>query len=363
MARFATKAAAVTAVLFPLVGVGVAGAQNQAVDEKTGPVSFANVASVRIGGEGQHGGALITETQRSPLLPGQSKLGTDRVTVPKDDGERATFGGHYAIDLGRYSGSQDPYPAGVASRDHNVVAALQATTVPTAVAETNYALRDTWQGGAKPVDDTVLVLEGAKTAVDCAAPAKLTGTSSVARLWVRQAGGSLGIVPMPGGNAGLQLQNLRLGPPGDITNASKDTTLSDLKLTRVAAFDQLIRQDGWRGGDYTAVAGWRVEITTHVKDAAGAALQDVQTNVVLGGVSCSVPKGFVAKASGTTGGGTSATQPAVPTQVPAGYLGAAAPDTGSDLSRIPLGIGLLFGGVFFGSVALLLGRRRKSGTD
>jgi len=364
MTRFATKAAVLTAVLFPLAGVGVAGAQSQAVDEKTGPVSFANVASVRIGGEGQHGGSLITETQRSPLLPGQSKLGTDRVTVPKDNGERATFGGHYAIDLGRYSGSQDPYPSGVASRDHNVVAALQATTVPTAVAETNYALRDTWQGGAKPVDDTVLVLEGAKTAVDCTAPAKLTGTSSVTRLWVRQAGGSLGIVPMPSGNAGLQLKNLRLGPPGDLTNASKDTTVSDLKLTRVAAFDQLIRQDGWRGGDFTAVAGWRVEITTHVKDAQGAALQDVQTNVVLGGVSCSVPKGFVAKAAGSTGGGASATQPAVPTQVPAGYLGAAAPDTGSDGSRIPLGIGLLFGGVFFGAVALLLGRRRKSsGTD
>jgi hypothetical protein len=361
MTRFVTKAAVGAAVLFPLVGVGVAGAQSQAVDEKTGPVSFANIASVRIGGEGQHGGALITETQRSPLLPGQSKLGTDRVSVPKDDGERATFGGHYQIGLGRYSSSQNPYPPGVASRDHNVVAALQATTVPTAVAETNYALRDTWQGGAKPADDTVLVLEGAKSAVDCTGPAKLTGTTSVARLWVRQ-GGSLGIVPMPGGNAGLQLQNLKLGPPGDIEKASKDTTVSDLKLTRVATFDQLVRQDGWRGGDFTAVAGWRLEITTHVKDAEGAALQDVQTNVVLGGVSCSVPKGFVAKAGGPSGG-TNASQAAVPTQVPAGYLGAAAPATDGDGSRVPLGIGLLSGGVFFAAVALLLGRRRNSGTD
>ncbi|WP_410673406.1 LPXTG cell wall anchor domain-containing protein [Amycolatopsis sp. cmx-4-68] len=361
MTRFVTKAAVLTAVLFPLVGAGMAGAQSRAVDEKTGPVSFANIASVRIGGEGQHGGALITETQRSPLLPGQSKLGTDRVTVPKDNGERATFGGHYQIDLGRYSSSQDPYPAGVASRDHNVVAALQATTVPTAVAETNYALRDNWQGGARPVDNTVLVLEGAKTAVDCTSPAKLSASSSVSRLWVRQ-GGSLGIVPMPGGNAGLELKNLRLGPPGDIDNAGQDTTLSDLKLTRVAAFDQLIRQDGWRGGDFTAAAGWRIEITTHVKDAQGAALQDVRTSIVLGGVSCSVPKGFVAKAAAGTGGAASATQAPVPTQVPAGYLGAAAPDTGGDGSRVPLGIGLLFGGVFFAAVALLLGRRRKSGT-
>ncbi|MCR6483244.1 LPXTG cell wall anchor domain-containing protein [Amycolatopsis sp. OK19-0408] len=360
MTRFVTKAAALTAAVFPLVSTGVAGAQSQAVDEKTGPVSFANIASVRISTQGQPGGALITETQRSPLLPGQSKLGSDRVSVPKDDGERKTFGGHYQIDLGRYSNG-NPYPSGVASRDHNVVAALQATTVPTAVAETNYALRDTWQGGAKAIDSTVLVLEGAKTSVDCTGPGKLTGTSTLSRLWVRQ-GGSLGIVPMPAGNAGLQLKNLRLGPPGDITNASKETTLSDLKLTRVGAFDQLIRQDGWRGGDFTAVAGWRAEITTHVKDASGAALQDVQTSIVLGGVSCSVPKGFVAKA-GNQAGGANASQAPVPTQVPAGYLGAAAPDTGSDGSRVPLSIGLLFGGVFFGAVALLLGRRRKSGTD
>ena len=77
---------------------------------------------------------------------------------------------------------------------------------------------------------------------------------------------------------------------------------------------------------------------------------------------CSVPKGFVAKAGGTAAG-TSATQAAVPTQVPAGYLGAAAPATDGDGSRVPLGIGLLFGGVFFAAVALLLGKRRKSGTD
>ncbi|MEV6825526.1 hypothetical protein [Amycolatopsis sp. NPDC051102] len=362
MRRFVTRAAALTAVVFPLAGVGVAEAQSQAVDEKTGPVSFANIASVRIGAEGQHGGALITETQRSPLLPGQSKLGADRVSVPKDDGERATFGGHYQIDLGRYSASQNPYPPGVSSRDHNVFAALQATNVPNAVAETNYALRDNWQGGARPVDNTVLVLEGAKTSVDCTGPAKLSSASSVTRLWVRQAGGGLGIVPMPGGNAGLQLTNLRLGPPGDITNADPATTVSDLKLTRVATFDQLIRQDGWRGGDFTAVAGWRAEITTHVKDAQGTALQDVRTTIVLGGVSCSVPKGFVAKTAGPAGGAT-ATQAPVPTQVPAGYLGAAAPATDGDSSRVPLGLGLLFGGVFFAAVALLLGRRRRTGTD
>ncbi len=358
MTRLVTTTAALTAALFPLVGVGLAGAQTQAVDEKTGPVSFANIASVRISG----GGSLITETQRSPLLPGQSKLGTDRVVVPGNDGERATFGPNYEIDLGKFSSaSQSPYPAGIGSRDHNVLAALQATTVPTAVAETNYALRDNARGGARPIDDTVLVLEGAKSSVDCTSASKLTGTTALTRLWVRGENGALGQIAVPGGSAGLQLKNVRMGPPGDApANASKDTTLSDLTLSRVAKFDQLIRQDGWRGGDSTAVAGWRVEIVTHVKDAGGTTLQDVTTSIVLGGISCSIPKGFVAKA-GNTGGGTNATQAPVPTQVPAGYLGAAAPDTSG--SRVPLGIGLLFGGVFFATMAILIGRRRKSGTD
>jgi len=321
---------------FPLVTTGTASAQAQSVDEKTGPVAFANVASLKV----SPGGTLITETQRSPLSPGQSKLGTDRVAVPKDSGERSTFGGSYEIDLGKFSGpAQSPYPAGIASRDHNVVAALQQTLVPTAVAETNYALRDLSQGGARPVDDTVLVLEGAKTSVDCTSAVKLTSTSTVSRLWVRGTDGSLSPVAVPSGGNTLQLKNLKLGPPGEVNGASKATT----------------------DGDFTAAAGWRLEVTTHVRDSGGNALQDIRTSIVLGGISCSIPKNFVAR-SGSTGAGANASQAPVPTQVPAGYISTAAPERDS-ASRIPLGIGLLFGGVFFATLALLLGRRRKASRD
>jgi len=343
---------------FPLVTTGTASAQAQSVDEKTGPVAFANVASLKV----SPGGTLITETQRSPLSPGQSKLGTDRVAVPKDSGERSTFGGSYEIDLGKFSGpAQSPYPAGIASRDHNVVAALQQTLVPTAVAETNYALRDLSQGGARPVDDTVLVLEGAKTSVDCTSAVKLTSTSTVSRLWVRGTDGSLSPVAVPSGGNTLQLKNLKLGPPGEVNGASKATTVSDIAVSRVTNFDGLIRQDGWRDGDFTAAAGWRLEVTTHVRDSGGNALQDIRTSIVLGGISCSIPKNFVAR-SGSTGAGANASQAPVPTQVPAGYISTAAPERDS-ASRIPLGIGLLFGGVFFATLALLLGRRRKASRD
>ncbi|MGW5701964.1 hypothetical protein [Amycolatopsis japonica] len=350
MTRFVTKLAAATAAVALASAPGLASAQTtQAVDEKTGPVSFANVASVRIGNPG----SLITETQRSPLTPGQSKLSPDRTVVPRDNGEKNTFGDKWAVNLGRF-GAQSPFPPGIASRDHNVLAALQQTTVPTAVAESNYALLDNGRGGAKPADNTVLVLEGAKSAVDCSSPSKATSSTSVGKIWVRDETGAL----KPSGASGVDVRGLKLGPPstGEIDKtASKDKTTSDLTVSRVTAFDQLIRQDGWRDGDVTAVAGWKVDIVTHVRDGAGKDLREARTTLVLGGVSCSIPKNFVAKPAGGTGPGAAPEQPAVPGTVPAGGI----PPQAADSTRTVVGLGLLGGGIVIGAAAMLLSRRRK----
>ncbi|WP_246458710.1 hypothetical protein [Amycolatopsis jiangsuensis] len=365
-ARTAAKVLVTTFATLPVLALAAAGAEaqtapgTQAVDEKSGPVSFANIASVRLGGDPQHGGALITETQRSPLTPGQSRLGSDRLAVPKNDSERTTFGGNYEIDLGKYArASESPYPAGIASRDHEVVATLEATNVPTASAATNYALRDNARGGAKPVDNTMLVLEGARSAVDCAAPGKVTGSSSVTRVWVRGEDGRLRQVAMPGDGSALRVTNLQMGAPGKVPEADHGTTRSDVEISRVTAFDQLVKQDGWRSGDLTAQGGWRLQITTHVRAADNTELQDVQTGIVLGGVSCSIPKDFKPNAAGGTGTGATTQQPSVPTEVPAGYLGTAAAAPADDL-RVPLGAGLLGGGVVFGALAIVLGRRRSA---
>ncbi|WP_181772615.1 hypothetical protein [Amycolatopsis pittospori] len=351
MTRFVTKLGAVTAA-FAFVSVpGLASAQTtQAVDEKTGPVSFANVASVRIG----NSGSLITETQRSPLTPGQSKLSPDRTKVPRDDGEKKTFGGNWDINLGRYgAAAQSPYPKGVASRDHNVLAALQQTTVPTAVAESNYALIDNGHGGATPADNTVLVLEGAKSAVDCTSPSKPASSTSVSKIWVRDGNGDL----KSSGASGVDVKGLKLGPPSTVQgeDISKEKTSSDLTVSRVSAFDQLIRQDGWRNGDVNAAAGWKLEIVTHVKNPAGADLREARTTIVLGGVSCSIPKNFVAKPAGGTGPGAAPEQPAVPGTVPAGGI----PPQTADSTRTVVGLGLLGAGIVIGAAAMLLFRRRN----
>ncbi|WP_410648974.1 hypothetical protein [Amycolatopsis sp. cmx-4-54] len=349
MTRFVTKLAAATAAVALASVPGLASAQTtQAVDEKTGPVSFANVASVRIGNPG----SLITETQRSPLTPGQSKLSPDRTVVPRDAGEQSTLGDKWVINLGRF-GAQSPFPAGIASRDHNVIAALQQTTVPTAVAESNYALIDNGRGGAKPLDNTVLVLEGAKSSVDCSSPSKATSSTSAGKIWVRDQNGDL----KPSGASGIDVKGLKLGPPSMIKNESlsKDKTTSDLTVSRVTAFDQLIRQDGWRAGDVTAVAGWKVDIVTHVRDEEGKDLREARTTVVLGGVSCGIPRNFVAKPAGGTGPGAAPAQPAVPGTVPAGGI----PPQTADSTRTVVGLGLLGGGIVVGAAAMLLLRRRK----
>ncbi|HET6288944.1 MAG TPA: hypothetical protein VFG15_19625 [Amycolatopsis sp.] len=349
MTRFVTKLAATTAAFVLASAPGLASAQTtQAVDEKAGPVSFANVASVRIGNPG----SLITETQRSPLTPGQSKLSPDRTVVPRDDGERETIGKKWDINLGRY-GAQSPYPAGIASRDHTVIAALQQTTVPTAVAESNYALIDNGRGGATPAENTVLVLEGAKSSVDCSSPSKATSATSVGKIWVRDETGKL----KPSGASGVDVKGLKLGPPSVIENESvgKDKTTSDLTVSRVTAFDQLIRQDGWRGGDVTKAAGWKLDIVTHVRDNAGKDLREARTTIVLGGVSCAIPGNFVARPAGGTGPGAAPEQPAVPGTVPAGGV----PPRSADSTRTVVGLALLGGGIAIGAAAMLFLRRRE----
>ena len=230
--------------------------------------------------------------------------------------------------------------------------------MPTAVAETNYALRDNGRKKPKALDNTMLVLEGARSSVDCSGPGKVTGATTAARVWVRGADDALKQIAMPASGT-LNVTGLQMGSPTSVPQADPGKTTSDLVVSRVSAFDQLIKQDGWRSGDVTAQAGWRVEITTHAHDSKNTKLSDVQTTMVLGGVSCSIPKNFVAAAGNGSGTGSTNTvqQPSVPTEVPAGYAGAAAPS--SDL-RLPLGFGLLGGGLLFGAVAIVLGRRRAA---
>ncbi|PXY21891.1 hypothetical protein [Prauserella flavalba] len=339
MSRFVTKLAVGGAVVAAFaVAPVVAQAQDRAVDEDTGPVAFANVAAVRIG---EDGGSVISETQRSPLLPGTSRLAQSRSALPGSDGEREAVGPHYLLRFGTVTGGESPFPGGVTGGDHEVTATLEDTTVPTATAEADYALRDLAS------DTTVVAFERARSTVECAAPDALTAETTTGRLWV------LGEErAAPAGDEPLRIENLPFGPPTEVEGADPAQTVSDVTISRVTSFDQLVRQDQWRSGPVTTAAGWQLEIVTHVRDAEGADLRDVTTRFVLGGVSCSLPDGFTPV---TSDPGEDRADPVVPVKIPAG----AQADTGAGE---PFGWALVGGGVVLGVAALLLARSRRQAT-
>lgn len=350
MTRYATRMAGCAAVLALAAVPGVAAAQDiRTVDEETGPVAFANAVSVQVGKDGQGGGTVITETQRSPVSPGSSKLSQDRSGVPASDGEKDAIGPHYTINLGRFEPGESPFPAGVTSREHDVVATLENTTVPSAVAESNYALRDLRLDGSA----TVLAFEGARSAVRCAAPGAVTAETTAARLWVLGEDGKLAPTEPPRGDAELRLEDLPLDAPLSLAKADAEATTSDVVIRRVTEFDQLLRQEKWRDGDVTAAAGWHVEIISQLSDAEGEKLDEVvHTRMVFGGVSCSVPEGFAALAPQSQ-----KQRPSVPIKIPAGV---SVTESGHD----GLGYGLVGGGLVLGVAAVLVfrpARRRTPG--
>lgn len=335
MTRLATKLASAAAVLALVSVPGIATAAPAGpVDEATGPASFANIAGIKVGPD-QGAGFVIAETQRSPLSPGTSTLSQDRTVVPKDDGERAAIGANaqYSLTVGRF-GDPSPFPAEVKSADHQVVASLAATTVPSAVAESNYALVDAGRGKASPADNALVVFEDARSSVECSAVDKTTSTDTAAKLWLRDAKtDQLVSVAVPSGTQAATMTGVKAGPPAAVKGALAEKTTSDV----------------------TAVSGWRIDVVTHVVTADGPG-DDVHTRIVLGGVSCSLPKGFVALPSGGATGGDPSTQPDVPTAIPAGTAAAPAThDTGS-----PWGFALLGGGVVLAIAASMLWRRRPA---
>ncbi|QWF77305.1 hypothetical protein [Amycolatopsis sp. CA-230715] len=413
MSRFVTKVAAGTAAFALAATPGVAGAQGATtVDDKTGPVSYANIAAVEVGPAGQSGGGtVVSETQKSPSRPGSSQLAQDqRKAVPNTDGERQSMGSNYSVTFGRFDAAASPYPDGVASKDHAVIATLRDTTVPAASVESNFAFQDLTRGGT-PLNQTVIAFQGAKSAVECPSNTGATAATSAAKLWIRDDKDALAPVDLPAGGGEISKKDLKLGPAivehlegkaVDVPDLGK--TRSDVVISPVTKFDQLLRQKEWRSGDTTAVAGWHVQIVTHVvvkpaepengqrtpattsaqpgtaqhraaepsteqengetpappseqpKVAEESKKYDVKTDIVLGGVSCSLPNGFSPVSPGSAGGG------GVPVKIPAGYTTAdavvAQPEGAS--SALPLGIGLLGGGAVLGAAALVVGRRRKA---
>lgn len=246
MSRFATLSAGIAVMALVAMPATAQAQDRPRVDEKTGPVAFANPAALAVvdDGRGGKGGSVISETQRSPVVPGTSRLSDERSTVPQGDDEKNAVGPNYLVSL----------------RNHDVTATLRDSHVPTATATADYEL------SYGPDGITVLAFDAATSTVECAAPDRLRADTTADELRVRDSDGKLTPVPLPEGDKPVTLTNLPFGPPVEIDGAGGKAT-SDVSIRRVTALDELLRQDAWRGGDVTAVGGWLVEIVSHVPPA------------------------------------------------------------------------------------------------
>ncbi|EHR60518.1 hypothetical protein [Saccharomonospora cyanea] len=374
------SAAAVTTVTMATAALTVlwagatvpAAALPRPVDPETGPVAFANVASMAIAddGYGRPGGSVISETQRSPLTPGVSRLGESRSALPASEGERAAVGPNYRLGI----------------EHHDVAAGLGESRVPEASARADFALTDL------ATDVTVLAFESARTSVECVSTAEPESGASASRLSVTGADGVLRPVSLPKPGEEVRRQDLPFGAPVEI--GEDEVATSDLRIRPVTEFDQLLRQRQWRDGEVTAASGWLVEIHTHVRpaesdgderfelpvpaevtegtpevpaagDGERHSARTVETTFVLGGVSCSVPRDFVSGGGGQAEPGA----PSVPVTIPAGVgapsghpARAEVRAEGSDARSATTvwGTALLAGGGVLGLAALFLARRASS---
>ncbi|CAM2820068.1 hypothetical protein SAXI111661_03105 [Saccharomonospora xinjiangensis] len=338
------------------------------VDPAAGPVAFANIASLAVtdDGYGRPGGSVISETQRSPLTPGRSRLGADRTAVPGSEGERAAVGPNYRLAIER----------------HDVTAGLDGDRVPEATALADFVLTDLASGV------TVLSFERAATSARCASARSPEVAASAASLSLVGSDGVLRRVRLPEPGGEVRGENLPFGASVEI--GEDEAVTSDIRIREVTGFDELLRQRQWRDGDVTAASGWLVEIDTRVRPSAkdGAArgepplpeevtgtteaeagsekrrrvARTVETTLVLGGVSCSVPHEFTPGGNEQAGSGA----PSVPVAIPAGVgtQAGAGPEAVAQGGTRPAvspatvwGTALLAGGGVLGLAALLLARR------
>ncbi|MFD8500629.1 LPXTG cell wall anchor domain-containing protein [Amycolatopsis sp. NPDC059657] len=369
MTRFATKLATVTACSL-LVAAPIASAQE--TEKATAPESYANIAGIQTGEsvfpvveDNKDATGYSAEVSPSLTEPGKNTLPAERLTLPQDSLDFGTdtsdkkyafhtkeemdkhLGEHYQLNLGSFDDGKSPFPDGIASTKFSGSTELQDTHVPSASTEGNFALRDLQLKGDAATDQTVLVIQGAKSSVECESKDKQTASTTADKIYVRE---SDGLQPqlMPTEKP-LELKGLSFGAPKDLTVTGTDVdpalTKSDVTISKLTKFDDLIKQKEWRKGDINAAAGWEVKIVTHVfKDAATELRTDDRfvTRYVLGGVSCSLPSDFEPEV--------------VPTAVPAGYASPAAP---GESGTSPVGFALLGAGALLAGGAAFVVRRRR----
>lgn len=358
--RLGASAAAIA--LFGAPGVAIAQEATPSVDPKTGPVAFAIPGAFQIA-EGTGGSLVRSGTEPGVAYPADSGYPyTDTIPVSADDSA--------GIQLGiNYVGSGQPVPDGAEKNDeYRATAELADTLVPTAKIASDYAvLADNSQD--RSASDQLIYINDGRSLAHCPSVDKVEAMANAAGVWVRQADGSQRMVKLYEGEP-YTAEKVPVVLAGTLpAEVQTEELFGDITIELFwNQTDNLITPTGFRQGEHSATAGWRVDIEHYwVRDGKRHDLET--TSMVLGEVSCSLPDGFKAlpgSDNGTGGddggdtggdntGGDSAdgdSEAEVPTSIPSG--GGPVDDNG-----LILNVSAAVGAAAIGSAGFLAYRRRR----
>lgn len=367
MTRFVSKlAVSATAVALTTLAAAPAFAADS-VDANTGPVSYAF--------PGQYALQNVSNAKlyRSPLQAGVSgpdehNREEDQLAVSPDPGDGANSRASWEIRVNSAAPVDRNRPAGVPVKPQfTAAAALNDTQVPGAVMSTDYEIMDsTFDRGV--TQDSVVYFDGVRSAAECDSPTAVHADSTVNGLYVRQANGQLTKVALPAGGSYTSKSVPASAPDKTPDGTDRQHIFADITVSKITKTDGLIKTPQWRTGDVNAAAGWRIDVAHYYLKGLGQRVDFAKTSMVAGGVSCSIPKDFVAKPKPTSTQPVPTTQPGtpgkptakptVPVKIPAGGdPAAAAPAENSSLPYVLGGGGAL---VVVAAGAAFAARRRRT---
>ena len=301
---------------------------------------------------------------RSPLSPGSN----DEENYVKALNISPDQGTVWSLFVNSPTAHDDDRPPTVQPKPtYKLSAGLADNLTPQASVATDYKLEDGTLTGRGVTTPTFVYADTLRSAAQCPSAKDAKADSTVAGFYVRQPDGQLTKIATPAGGASYTVTHVPMkAPTGDTT---KSDVFGDIAIQKVTDVGDLIKTANWRTGDVNAASGWRVQVDNYVLDGNNKKTDLGVSTVILGGVSCSIPKDFVAQPvtppTTTTHAPTTSksstpttTKPSLPVTIAAGD-GSTSAGSGAGGVNLLLPIAGAAAAVLTGGVALTVARRRR----
>lgn len=288
--RLAATGAAVVTALVP----GVALAAGGSVDESTGPVAYAFTGGYDVPAFEGTDSDRFNEQYRSPLEPGVTGV---RPGSPESVSDFIPVGPlstgtswfiHVNAKTGMFADSVPP--PGASENEHfQATAHLSPGLAPSSVVRADYMLEAQNSINDPAPDQRWLFLDDVRSDAVCQSSSRTWSGTTAARMWVRQPDRSLASVPVPSGSEAYQVEGIKLRLPVTTMEHQHKDQYADVSVRQVTSPADLVGTDQWRTGEVNAASGWRVDVASYVVE--DGVRRNLETSrLILGGVSCSLPK-------------------------------------------------------------------------